>query len=256
MLPTTCGFYRGISDSEFGAKEKKQLSILLPHLSRALGVMRLLRDADLRVAAGKATLDRLSSAILLMNDAGAVVHMNTMAHQLISDEDGLKLRASNSSPRNFGTLACADATASKELSSVIKSTLEEKIVNNQHFSRLLKIPRLSGRPPYLFKVSRLAAKNEFSNEHSSPALIAFIVDSAAGTQMNIALLRDVYGFTPAEARVAVANFTAGSIDEIADTLGISRNTVKAHLKKVYLKADVDNQSKLIKLLLSFTNIVQ
>lgn len=65
VIPTVCAVYRGRNDVRFGEDEKRKLGLLIPHFSRALGVMMRLRDAEFRVAASLAALDRIHSGIVL-----------------------------------------------------------------------------------------------------------------------------------------------------------------------------------------------
>jgi len=53
------------------------------------------------------------------------------------------------------------------------------------------------------------------------------------------------GLTVAERRVATIAASGISNAEIAGVLGISLNTVKTHLRRVYSKLDVKRQSELV-----------
>jgi DNA-binding CsgD family transcriptional regulator len=61
-------------------------------------------------------------------------------------------------------------------------------------------------------------------------------------------LRDLHGLTEAEAKVASALFMGRSTKEAALSLGISVNTVKAHLKGIFRKCGVRSQAELSQLL--------
>ena len=58
-----------------------------------------------------------------------------------------------------------------------------------------------------------------------------------------------FGLTPAEARVAALVATAAPTREVADRLGLSENTVKTHLKAVFLKTGARNRADLMRLML-------
>ena len=47
-LPTACSFYRGRNDADFTEVDRRKLTLLVPHLSRALAVMSRLRQSDAR----------------------------------------------------------------------------------------------------------------------------------------------------------------------------------------------------------------
>ena len=50
VQPTTCGIYRPLSEPAFSDETRAAMTALLPHLSRALGVMYRLRDAEFNLA--------------------------------------------------------------------------------------------------------------------------------------------------------------------------------------------------------------
>lgn len=57
-------------------------------------------------------------------------------------------------------------------------------------------------------------------------------------------LRAHYGLTAAEARIAAATLAAHSVDDLARRVGLSRNTVKTHLKSVFRKCEVASFAQL------------
>ena len=63
-------------------------------------------------------------------------------------------------------------------------------------------------------------------------------------------LRDLYRLTPAEARVVSALLDGLNVDEAAARLGLSRHTVRTHLKHVLGKTGARSQSELVRMILS------
>jgi DNA-binding CsgD family transcriptional regulator len=61
---------------------------------------------------------------------------------------------------------------------------------------------------------------------------------------------DAYGLTQAEARVAVAASSGSTVFESATQLGLSPNTVKTHLRKVFAKTGISRQTELVRLMTS------
>ncbi len=85
--------YRDVSEREFGEPERAACRVLIPHLSRALGIMFRLRDAEHKVASSLAALDRISSCIVLFDGVGSVIFANRTALRVLEREDGLRLRS-------------------------------------------------------------------------------------------------------------------------------------------------------------------
>ena len=63
-------------------------------------------------------------------------------------------------------------------------------------------------------------------------------------------LSDLYGLTRAEARVAQALLRTCNVGEVAATLGLSRNTVRTHLRNVWHKTGTGRATELVRRLAS------
>ncbi len=61
-----------------------------------------------------------------------------------------------------------------------------------------------------------------------------------------AMLRTLFGLTAREAELVVALVAGLRLGEIAGQSGTSLNTIKFHLKSIYLKTDTNTQSALIR----------
>jgi len=64
----------------------------------------------------------------------------------------------------------------------------------------------------------------------------------------LAVLRDLYGLTPAQARVARSLFADRSVEATAAALDLSLNTVRTHLKQIFTRCEVPSQAELLHLL--------
>ena len=203
MLPAACSLFRGVDESRFDADDSERLNLLLPHISRALGVAQRLRDADLKVAASLAALDKLQAGVLLIGRNRAVSFANRAARRLLAEEDGLALRH-HAGRASTGELIMDDRRAADATRAAIIGAIDPDILATEHFCRFVSVPRPSGRAPYTLNFSSLPEHNEFSAGHEVPRVIVFITDSTAPVAVDGALLQHTYGLTPAEIRVAVA----------------------------------------------------
>lgn len=145
-------FYRGIRDAPFEEVERARFKLVLPHLSRALGVMLRLRDGELRIAASFAALDRVKTAVVLLNDGGSVVFANVPARRLLEAEDGIRIKSRLRSESSAELVVDSSAETHRMLIEAIRKAVNPGDFNADHFSRALQIQRLSGRKPYLAKI--------------------------------------------------------------------------------------------------------
>ena len=80
------------------------------------------------------------------------------------------------------------------------------------------------------------------------AVLVVIVNPANRADIPIGWVMDAYGLTQAEARVAVAASSGSTVFESATQLGLSPNTVKTHLRKVFAKTGISRQTELVRLM--------
>lgn len=249
-----CSVVRGRRRGRFGAAERDRLAILVPHLSRSLGVMTRLRNTELKAAASLATLERLSAGVLLFDGSGRVAFANTAARRILEDEDGIRLKHRWGSDSRLGGIVADDSRAQAALSSAIESAVAPDLLHAAHFSRAVAVPRPSGRQDYSLNFSSLAAQNEFGIGADSPRAIAFITDTAEPIRLDGDLLSKTYGLTPAEVRLAEALVECLTVEETAERLGISKSTVKTQQQSIYAKTNTNSRAKLMKLVISLAQL--
>jgi DNA-binding CsgD family transcriptional regulator len=63
-------------------------------------------------------------------------------------------------------------------------------------------------------------------------------------------IMDGYGLTRAEAKVTLAASSGLGVPETANRLGVSPNTVKTHLRRVFAKTGTSRQTELVRLMAS------
>ncbi|NOS75502.1 MAG: hypothetical protein HOP36_13430, partial [Methyloglobulus sp.] len=249
QITVICSFVRRINDVPFSQEQKEKLTLLLPHLSRALGVMFRLRNAEFKVATSLAALDRLNNGVLLIGAEGEVTFANKAALSILKQQDGLRLQQLQGK-RNLAELFSMHDTTQHTLTAAIHEVISPDILTTQHFSRAVCVPRPSGLAPYTLNFSSLPLSNEFGLEDETPHAIAFLTDGAASVQVDIELLKSFYGLTQAEAQLAAVMVDCSSLGEIAEQTNVSVNTIKTQLGQIYAKTNTNSRIKLVRLLMS------
>ncbi len=254
-LPTVCSFFRGAHQPDFSALDHARLGLLVPHLSRSLGVMHRLRSSELTLATSLAALDRLPSAVLLLNRLGQVTFANRAATAMLEPGDGLRLRklSNVAGAPGLSELVADAAPANKAIKAAINATLSVDPYAAAHFSKSLAVPQQTTPDSYVLQFSALGSHNEFGGDGNVHAAIVFIANGTNRITVNLAALQDGYGLTSAEARVAAALVEHASAKDVAQALGVSPNTVRTHIKSIYAKLAVDTRTRFVKLVLAIAN---
>jgi DNA-binding CsgD family transcriptional regulator len=241
------GVFRGRSSAAFHGDDRDRMRQLLPHLSRAMGVMFKLRDAEFRVAASLHSLDQIRAGILLMDEQGHVCFANTEARRVCRQRDGLSLAGAG---RSLGALQAEDPAAHAAIHRALRAAARMDPDDADHFAHAICVQRPSGLPDYRVQISSLPEPNPFQLTDAMPRSILFIKDGAKIARPDAELLMRNYALTLAEARLALALFDGLRLDAVATEFQVSVNTLKTHLKSVYGKLSVTSRAGLTRLLAS------
>jgi DNA-binding CsgD family transcriptional regulator len=247
-LPATVvAVYRGLTEPRFCEHDRESMLVITPHLSRALGVMFRLRDAELRVAATLSALDRLASGVVLVGRSGAVLHANREARRVLDEKDGLTARPD---PRRGGCphFASTDAQTQVSLEGALKAAISTELIDVTHFSATVVVGRPSGRRPLVLQFAPLPGTNEFCGRAAPARGIVFISDPERAVAVDEAALRQLYQVTPAEARLAALLGRGRTLAEAALELRVSKTTVHTQLSSLFEKTGARRQSELLRLL--------
>ena len=98
------------------------------------------------------------------------------------------------------------------------------------------------RPVHVL-VTPLRASGVLSLGSAAPSAAVFISDLELTPLANDAMLRQFFGLTPTETRLAIVLLQHKSVEEAAEILDISLNTARTHLKKLFEKTGTRRQSE-------------
>jgi DNA-binding CsgD family transcriptional regulator len=188
-------------------------------------------------------LDRLALGVILLNRAARILYANEAARLL--DGEGKPLRLRNSK------VAHGSVEHSRRLDDLVQSALRGLPM------AAIGVPRPDGGPPLTLIASSVRGQDvgRFSLAHlHDAAVMLFIIDPVSKSGIPPAWLMDAYGLTPAEARVAISAATNGSVPETANRLNLSPNTVKTHLRQIFLKMGISRQSELASLIAALRSV--
>lgn len=253
-MPTICSFFRGLDAPRFNEQDCLRLRLILPHLSRSLGVMQRLRSAELTAAATLDALDRLPSGVLLIDETVTVTFANFQARRMLEDGEGLRLKNLSGAP-GLGRLAADDDNADQAITTLISATLSRDPYITPHFSQCVSVPQNSSPASYTLQFSALGNHHEYRTGCNAPAAIIFIADGRQQVKVDPAVLRSAYRLTPTEARVAIVLLDCATLQEAADQLQVGTATVRSHVKQIYAKLGVDTRARFVKLMLGLAGQV-
>ncbi len=228
---------RSAGQGPLDASHQDWLQQLIPHMRRSLGLAfridgyRALQDGQFRI------LDRLTAGVVLLDQRACVLYANAAARALSAHDGPLDLRRTSVTVRS--------PLHAQRLAALVRAALHGVP------SASISVPRSSDETPLTILVSSVRGKDigRFADlRMPDAAVMLFIVDPANRAGIPAALIMEAYGLTRAEARVALAAASGLSIPEAAIQLGISANTIKTHLRRVFAKTGTGRQTELVRLM--------
>lgn len=212
---------------------------LLRHMRRAHRLAARIDRSEQERNVYSGTLDRLAVGAIFLDAQGRVIHTTRVARDLIDSRDGLRL--------SRGTLAAADALDNRALQAAIRSRLAPAEAAPRPHPQTLVVSRPSGARELGLIVHSLSSAPEAPGGF---AAVVMIRDPDQGGEPERAILRNLFAMTAAEAEVACSLTSGLSLDETAQSLNISRNTARTHLRSIFSKSGISRQTELMRLMLS------
>jgi len=226
---------RSAQQGPLGPDETRILESLTPHLRRSMLLgFRLDGYRNLQRLAFDA-LDQLADGVVILDRRSHVIFANTAA-RTYEASGVLDFRGRMSLVRR-----------SQRLTDLIGEALQGKpggcmsVPRDDHGQRLtIIVSSIRGKDIGRFADAAL----------KDAAVLLFVIDPANRKSVSLTSLRDAYGLTLAEARVALASVSGNTMTETASLLALSPNTVKTHLRHVFAKTDTSRQAELSALIAS------
>jgi DNA-binding CsgD family transcriptional regulator len=219
------------------AEEQHFLALLSPHIRRAALIGDLLDQSRVITTLYRNTLDGLETPVVLSNTSAGVLYANARAQAMFSAQAPIR--------SIDGKLHAANERASTALADALARTADDEGALGR---RGIGIPvSAPGEPPAVAYVLPLTSGTERTAYRPATAAV-FISTAAKVSPPPESTLITLFDLTPAEARVMVRIGGGLSTTAAAEALGISDNTVKTHLGRVFSKTKSERQADLMKIL--------
>ena len=232
--------YRRKSGAAFEVSDLELLDFFMPHLRRAFQLHFRLADLQTQNVSLQAAVDMSPTGMMFFDSSGRILCMNRTASAVVSQNDGLLATREG--------LRAEDVQESTNLDLLIRQATATSIGNGLHPGGAIFISRRSLPPLHLLVVPLRNLQLDLS---TSAAVVVFVVDPSRRLRPAAEILSGLYRLTPAESRVALLLGDGKSLSEIAQILGVSRNTLKTQVASVYSKTRTSRQSQLVRLLAQF-----
>lgn len=234
-------FTREKSQGQFSEDEKEFLRLLIPHLEQSVSIGLQLRQLGSERQIYADSISRRSIAIFTLDRHGNILQSNTTAEQYLKEADGFHQTQKRIKLNNSGQNEQFIQFLNQALEAIRKG---ERVPINA-----LAVTRDSGKAPYQLMIKPMPVESTDESD-ITPYLTLLIQDPEKNLEISVRTLMNLYQLTMSEATIAILLAEGHNTDEVANELNIKKNTVRAHLRSMFVKMGVTQQSMLVTLVLT------
>jgi DNA-binding CsgD family transcriptional regulator len=231
-------------DSPVDEDARKQMRLLAPHICRAVAISKIVELSKIEAAMLADTIDSLAAGVFLLQEDGHVAHANASGKTIL--KEGRLLQ------QVTGVIQAVDLQAR----STVRAAIADSAQGDSGLGgRGIAIPLTSrDSERYVVHVLPLTSGARRATGRLYGAAVAMFVHKASQHQPTlIEAVAKQFRLTPSELRVLFAIIEVGGAPQVADVLGISLDTVKTHLKRMFAKTGTKRQVDLVKLVAGYMN---
>jgi DNA-binding CsgD family transcriptional regulator len=217
-------------------QELQRVRTILPHLRRAIQVNERLSRLERTRASLGAGLDGLRHGVFVIDRAGRVVFANRAARALVALNDGLTIADDG--------LVASGRDDRLRLRKLLAGAVRTAAGEGFEAGGAMTVTRPSMKRSFCLLVA--PSKIAVDGSDRGGMATVFVSDPETRIETIEDVARRTFGLTEAEARVARAFASSVSLDQAAETLGITRETLRWHLRQLYRKTDTHRQTALLR----------
>lgn len=243
----TLSLWRNARQGPLDSASIDLLQDLTPHVRTALLLNAQLRDAGLAATLSETALDALDMVVVLVDGRGHLQHMNRVAARRLPKLAEIAIHS--------GRLVAADPADDVKLQSLVQRATATSDRRGTGLSAAaaraggaMKIRHPQTHAELHLSVIPTPAPIHIGARHDCATV--FIGEPSSSPRLRGDTLRDLYGLTATEARLADCLLEGRELRGAAETLSITWSTARFHLKRIFAKTGTCRQTELMRLMLS------
>jgi DNA-binding CsgD family transcriptional regulator/PAS domain-containing protein len=212
------------------------MRLLVPHVRRAVKIIDILDVKKIQAGTLAATLNTFVVGVAVVGDEGRILHANDAAKRMLS--------AHHPITAVDGILTATNATANQELSAAIELARSDE---SEIGASGLGVPLLSDEAAVAY-VLPLARGDVRTRLIPQATAAVFITRAESNSLVDVQALARNFDLTAAETRLLAQLAQNATLAHAAKALGISSETVRTHLARIFSKTGVSRQADLLSLI--------
>lgn len=228
---TTTAHKDGFTDDELRAITRAQ-----PQIGRSFWLSLQLGIRSEAANALASELDRCSNGVFVVNETARVTYCNHVAEALALEGDAVCVTQ--------GRLRAATPALTNRLEGLIAAAAA---AGGEPGVGAMSIDTAHRRRPLMILVTPARADRYAAQFNARSALVC-VIDPDRELTTTAGVLRDLFGLSPAETRVALWIYKGATARETARELGLSFTTVRSHVAHILKKTQTGRLTELVRLL--------
>lgn len=210
----------------------------IPHVQRAVHLRMHMQRLTERAGLASVVLDGLRVPLLVLDESGRVLLANAEAEALMQRQPLLAVRLGCLYPQGLRV---------GQFMQLLQSACGR---HGPPVAGGVTLPNAQGHPALQLLVLPLPARMQSLNRWARPLALVMPHEPSRAHGLPPHLLQQLYGLTPAEARLALALCQGDAPAQAAQRLGVSVGTARIQLKAIFAKMRVNRQVDLIRMLVA------
>jgi DNA-binding CsgD family transcriptional regulator len=237
------GVFRHERNGIVDDRARLQMSLIAPHIRRAVLIGRMFEFKAAEVATFVDTFDGLGAGMYLVDAGGRLIHANAAGNAILDAGDILTAAA--------GRLAARDAQVDRALRDVFAAAGQGDAALG---IKGIAVP-LMGKDGERYVAHALpltsGARRRAGVVYTATVAL-FVRKAALAVASAPEAIGSAFRLTPTELRVLLAIVEVGGIPEVAEAFGVADTTVRTHVSRLFEKTGTARQADLVKLVASYT----
>lgn len=230
------GVMRGEDRKQFDDDDIAHLERLMPHITRAVQLRRAFFRVDAKSLGLQATVDRLRAGIVLLDDQGAALFVNTAMQAIAQRGDGFTLDRT-------GWPLPAGIEARKRFDTLLAE------ITDGGAGGILTVQRMSGARDYVVLVAPSPSSSAQSDwERQGPVgAIVLVHDPESQPAVMSEMLEQGLRLPKGAARLVAALAADDDLKSFAEREGVTIHTARFHLRTALARTGARTQAELVRL---------
>ncbi|MCY1286546.1 hypothetical protein D9M68_443330 [compost metagenome] len=237
---------RPLGGNQYSPEDARALDWAIPHVRHAMALRDRTHQVSALAHASSQLLERLAFGVIVLRDDGKTLLANSTGEAWVRrllPAVSIETSAAAAAASAAGVRA-EEWRLSRPFAEALKAACDPA---NPQPAQALRAVDGSGRQAQVILLP-LPPAHQLSMDWQRPSVLVAIHEPGVAPMTLPAVLRDLYGLTPAETRLALQLSTGMGLPEACEQIGIRRETGRTQLKAIFNKTATGTQAQLAHLL--------